>query len=268
MARLRPGFYLSLLLLLSSACVVAVVDPEAAGRTWPRSVFRKAVELDPGASVSLENEEGNIEISGWNDNRMEISAEKGGESLKPGGIYFIGHRFSAPDIRVRRVDNAVRISAGERGNDEEDRVVHYSLRVPRSVNLDSIRNGRGRISVTDLYGRALLDADEGDIEIRNYSGSLDIRLGSGSVEAEVLDLRPQDSVRIKVERGDIVLLLEPEAAAQLIAEAPEGSVTSELDLGQPLPAKKITATLGGGQASIELTAVTGDIKIRKVEVPS
>jgi hypothetical protein len=143
--------------------------------------------------------------------------------------------------------------------------VHYVLKVPHSVNLDSIRNGRGRIAVSDIYGRALLDADEGEIKVSNYSGSLDVRLGSGSVEAELLDLRPQDSVRIKVERGDIVLLLEPDVAAQLIADAPAGNIFSELELGQPLPAKQVSVKLGDGRASIELTAVGGDIRVRKVE---
>jgi hypothetical protein len=109
-----------------------------------------------------------------------------------------------------------------------------------------------------------LDADEGEIKISNYSGSLDVRLGSGAVEAELLDLRPKDSVRIKVERGDIVLLLEPDVAAQLIADAPAGNIFSELELGQSLPAKKVSAKLGDGQASIELTAGEGDIRIRKV----
>jgi hypothetical protein len=139
------------------------------------------------------------------------------------------------------------------------------LKVPQSVHLESIRNGRGRIVVSDVYGRALLEAEEGEIRVANCSGSLDIRLGAGRVEAEMLDLRPEDTIRVKVERGDIVLSLEPEAAAQVIAEAPEGSVSSELDLGQPLPAKKVSAKLGAGQASIELTADRGDIKIRKVD---
>jgi hypothetical protein len=147
--------------------------------------------------------------------------------------------------------------------DRED-VVHYLLQVPHSVNLDSIRNGRGNIVASGIYGRALLDADEGEIKVSNYSGSLDVRLGSGTVEAEVLDLRPQDSVHIKVERGDIVLWLEPDVAAQLIGEAPAGNILSELELGQPLPAQKVSYKLGDGQASIELTALGGDILIRKV----
>lgn len=264
MTRRLAGF-LFLFLLLSSACVVAVVDPGSGGQPWPRKAFHKTLDLNPGSSVSVENEEGNIEISGWNESRVEISAEKGGEYLQSAGVHFIGE-FSAPGIQVRSTDNSVRIRKKETGTEERDRVVRYSLKVPRSINLDSIRNGTGRIFVSDLYGRALLDEDVGEIFVRNFSGSLDVRLGNGTVDAEILDLRPQDSVRIRVESGDIVLFLELNADARIMADAPEGSVVSELDLGQPLPAKQVSARLGEGRASIELTAAAGDIKIRKVEI--
>lgn len=252
--------------LLCAACVVAVVDPAAQGRSWPQTSFQESLSLKPGGSITLENPSGDIQISGWKEERVEIRAQYGRETAPSAGIYFIGHRFKPPDVRVRATADSVRISTNPGGYDDEDNVVHYVLNVPRSINLDSVRTGRGKILISDVYGRAVLDADEGSVNVGNYSGSLDIRLGSGEVEAEVLDLRPQDSVRIKVERGDIVLFLEPDAAVQLMAEAPAGAVSSEIDLGQPLPARKVTARMAEGQATIELTAVQGDIKIRKVEV--
>jgi hypothetical protein len=255
----------ALAVLLSSACVIAVVDSGSGGRYVPRAMFRKTLDLDPGAAVTLENFDGDIEVSGWEEKRIEVLAETGREGPLSPGIHFLGRRVPPPDVEVTSTPGTVRIRTKEDGYGAGQERVDYFLRVPRSVNLDSIRNGRGRISVSDVYGRALLDGEEGEIRVRNYSGSLDIRLGTGSVEAETLDLRPQDNIRIKVERGDIVLSLEPGAEAQIIAEAPEGGINSELDLGQPLPAKKVSAKLGSGQASIELTAVQGDIRIRKVE---
>lgn len=264
MRRTIVGF-LSIIMLLSSACVIAVVDPTSRGQYWPKSTFHKSLDFKPGGAVSLENSNGDIEISGRESDKVEISAERGPESPPSAGIHFLNWRFSPPDVRVQSTGDSVRIRTRESGYEDERGVVHYVLNVPHSVNLDSVRNGRGRIAVSDIYGRALLDAEEGEIKISNYSGSLDVRLGSGGVEAELLDLRPQDSVRIKVERGDIVLLLEPDVAAQLIADAPAGDISSELDLGQPLPAKKVAGRLGDGQTSIELTAVEGDIRIRKVK---
>jgi len=251
--------------LLSGACVIAVVDPAAQGQHWPQESFRKSLNLKPGGSVSLENMDGDIEISGWGDEKVGILAQRSQKAPPSAGIHFIGGWFNPPDVHVRTSPDSVRIRTSESGYDDEGGAVHYVLNVPHSTNLDSVRNGRGRIAVSDISGRAVLDAEEGAIKISNYSGSLDIRLGNGVVQAEVLDLRPQDSIRVKVEHGDIILLLEPDAAAQLMADAPAGNISSEFDLGQSLPAKKVTARLAGGQTAIELTAVQGDIKIRKVE---
>lgn len=255
----------ALAVILSNACVIAVVDSSSGGRYLPRATFRKTLDLDPGSAVTLENVDGDIEIKGWREERLEVTAEAGREGPLSPGIHFLGWRLSPPDVEVKRTDGSVRISTKGDGYGGSHGRVDYFLKVPQSVNLDSIRNGRGRIAVSDVYGRSLLDGEEGEITVSNYSGSLDIRLGTGRVEAELLDLRPQDIIRIKVERGDIVLSLEPEAAAQIMAEAPGGSISSELDLGQPLPAKKVSAKLGAGRASIELTAGQGDIKVRKVE---
>lgn len=251
--------------LLCGACVVAFVDPAAQGRYWPLAAFRKSLDLKPGGSVALENGNGDIVISGGESDKVEINAQRGGQAPPSPGIHFIGQKFSPPDVHVRAASGSVTIKTSENGYGGEKDAVDYLLHVPRFANLDSVRNGRGRVSISDVHGRSVLEAEEGEVKISRYSGSLDIRLGGGNVQAEVLDLKPQDSVRIKVERGDIVLLVEPDASARLTADAPAGKVTSEFDLGQPLPAQKVTARLAEGMAVIELAAVRGDISIRKVE---
>jgi Toastrack DUF4097 len=253
---------------LLSACVIAVDDPHSRGQFWPKGTFHKTLDLEPAGAVSLENGQGSIEILGWKDERIDIFAVGSRGVPKSAGIYFIGGRFSPPHVHVRNKDNLVIIQTDKEEYEDREDVVNYILQVPHSVSLDSIRNGRGNIAVSDVYGRALLDAKEGEIKVSNFSGSLDVRLGNGSVEAEVLDLRPQDSVHIKVERGDIILRLEPDVAAQLNAEAAAGSIRSELEVGGPLPAQKVSGRLGDGGASIELTALGGNILIRKVKASS
>ena len=251
--------------LLSSACVIAVFDPAQQGQFWPAAAFHRSLDMKPGGDVTLENGDGDVEISGWDEDRIEISAQGSRDVPQSAGIYFIGRKFSPPDVRIQREGHSVRIRTRESGYGEKDKAVNYIIRVPHSIHLDSIRNGRGRMAISDVYGTALLDAEEGEIRVSNYSGNLDIQLGTGTVEAEILDLRPQDSVRIRVERGDIVLFLESEVAAQLIAEAPQGKISSELELDPPLSGRTASVKLRGGGASLELMAVRGDIRIRKVE---
>src|SRR4030067_2923225 len=87
---------LPVVMLLSSACVIAVVDSKSQGQYWPKSTFRKSLDLKSGAAVSLENSNGDIEISGWGDERIEISAEGNREAPKSAGNYFFFPRVFPP----------------------------------------------------------------------------------------------------------------------------------------------------------------------------
>src|SRR4030066_1102365 len=94
----RPIFPLFIApVLLSSACVIAVQDPDSRGKFWPKGTFRKNLDLKPGGAVSLENGDGDIEIYGWKDDKINISAEGSQEAPRSAGVYFIGSPAFPPD---------------------------------------------------------------------------------------------------------------------------------------------------------------------------
>src|SRR4030042_6259070 len=106
----RTIFALSIAtVLLSSACVIAVQDPDFRGKFWPKGTFRKTLDLKPGGAISLENGEGNIEISGWKDDKIDISAEGSQEAPRSAGIYFIGTRSPPPARNIKGPGNSGKI---------------------------------------------------------------------------------------------------------------------------------------------------------------
>ena len=259
-------FILILTAALSASCVLTVVDDRYPERSWyPKREFHKTLTLKTGGTLSLENVNGNIEIQGWDEEKVEIAAVEKREYTRSRGFYFDRAHQLELDIPIQSSDDVISIKTPSRGKEDDYRLVHYSLRVPRSVKIEGIRNGQGNIQITDVFGSVKIGQKEGNITIKNFSGSVDIALGSGSVEAELLDVRPEDKVRIKTEQGDIGLYLEPGVEAQVEANAPDGEVWSDIDLKQPLPAKIVSAQLGEGKASIILSALHGVIKIKKVQ---
>jgi DUF4097 and DUF4098 domain-containing protein YvlB len=221
--------------------------------------------LKSGGTLSLENTNGNIKIQGWDEEKVEIIAVEKRNYPLSRSISYYGSRSLEPKIELQSSEDMIKIKTASAGKEDEFRLVQYNLRVPRSIKLDGILNGEGDIEITDVFGAVQIDQKKGNITIKNFSGSVGIVLGSGSVEAELLDIRPEDQVRIKTEQGDIVLYLEPGVDAQIEATAPDGDVSSDVDLKQPLPAKTVSARLGEGKASISLSALHGVIKIKKVE---
>jgi len=263
----QAAFYFLLLpAALSTSCVVNMVDDQYPEGAWyPGNAFQKTLALKSGGTLSLENTNGNIVIRGWDKEKVELMAvEKRNPPLSP-KIYFYGSHALEPKIDLQASNEVIAIKTVSSDKEDEFRLVHYELSVPRSIKLENIRNGQGKIEISDVFGGVQIGQKEGNITIKNFSGSVDIALGSGSVEAEVLDIRPEDHVQIKSEKGDILLYLEPGVTAQVEANAPDGEISSDFDFNQALPAKTLSAKLGEGKASLVLTALHGDIKIRKVE---
>ena len=155
------------MLLLAGACVIAVVDRSGEGRPWPiRGETHRTLDLDPGGAVILDNSNGDIEISGWNEAKVDITAFRSRVLPSSGGVYFLGKRFSPPEVRSKKTGETITIKSEVEGRDGES-TVYYALRVPRSIRLERISNGRGDILVSDVYGRAGVSAGEGRVEVEN-----------------------------------------------------------------------------------------------------
>jgi Toastrack DUF4097 len=267
-ARVSRALGLAAILLLSAACIIPIMfDPESGTWTAPSLQFQKTISLAPGGTLSLENGNGDVEIRGWDQEEVEITAEeeRGGFRGRRGWFY-PGTRDEKPQVNVDQFDKLIKIKAGS--TDEENaRPIHFVLNVPHSINLNDIRVRRGQIHIADVFGSARLDLEEGNITVENFSGSLDMSLVRGSAEAEVLDLRKDDEIRITTKEGDITLSLQPDVNVRLEATASNGSIASEFDLGQKLPAKKISAQIGQPEAAASLTTLNGDIHLKKVKSP-
>jgi DUF4097 and DUF4098 domain-containing protein YvlB len=256
---MKKIFFLCIVLIfgLLSACVIAVVDYSRPEARWiPKSSFHQTLALKPGGTVSLENARGNIEIEGWDEEKVEISAQERRGYLPPRRFYVSTWRQPELKIQIKESPDSISIETDPTIQENESRLVDYVLRVPQSIHFQGIRNKHGDIRVADLYGTIDVDLEEGMLRIENFSGSMDIRLGTGDVEAELLDLRQEDEIRITTQRGDIRLYLEPKAEIQLEARAPRGSVVSDFNFGKEEESPQKTR--------LSLSALNGDIRIKKV----
>jgi hypothetical protein len=259
---------LAFVILFAAACIIPVFfDPESG--TWTPSLqkFHRVVSLGPGGTLSLENANGDVEIRGWDQEDVEITAEEDrGDNRERRRWRYYGMGDAQPHVQVDQFDQMIKIKAGS-PEEENARPVHFVINVPHSINLTDIRINRGQVHIADVYGSARVELDEGDITLENFSGSLDLSLVRGSAEVEVLDLRKDDEVRITTKEGDITLFLQPEVSVRLEATASNGEISSEFDLGQQLPTKKVSAQIGRAEAAAFLMALNGDIRLKKIKSP-
>jgi len=250
--------------LVWPGCVM-VMDPERLTEWEPEGEFSRTVDFASGGSVVLENHAGEVLVSGWDRETVEIQARGRIRHTGRSNVRLYGLWNLRPNVKVDLKADELRIRTVAPEWPAATLEVQYTVNVPASVNLREIRLDRGKIDVADVYGRLGIKAGNVDVSVRNFSGSLEAEVARGSADAEVLDIRAGDVVSIRVGRGDIVLRLEAEAAAEVTARAENGKVVSEFELETGPEGRSAAGRLGAGGASIRLETGNGDIKILKVK---
>lgn len=252
-------------LALAVSCVL-VMDPDRPTTWQPQGEFRKTVEFASGSVLSLEIGSGDVEIVGGEAETLQVTARgPAGFPAKGRGIRIYGAWNHRPAMDVQKTANGYRVRTRALDGPGPPPRTDVRIRVPHSVLIEDIRTEDGDVSISDTFGRAVVSLGRGNVTVRNFSGPVDISVGTGSVDVEALDVRDGDSLRITTGSGDIVLRLEPGAGARIEARAPNGVVRSDFDLGVTLPAPEVSGQTGSGGANIVLETREGNIDILLVK---
>jgi len=247
-----------------NSCIVTFGDYPGYTTPWHTVEHYKSVFLSSGGTLSLENINGNIDILGWEKDEVEVYAEKN-IPLSHGRrmIWWPSGRF-LPKIDIDRFEDFIKIKTRPTNGNENVSAVDYFLNVPRHIRLKDIIARKGDIIISDLYGEAFIELGEGEIEIENFSGSLHVSLGAGSVRASLMDLRSEDEIRISNETGDIVVYLQEDVRARMEASTLEGKINNEFNPDEGPSPNKVSFQTGVEGAYISLSASKGNILIKKL----
>lgn len=256
-------FWLLFSILLLGSCFYIQVEYPPEGIQTPVEEFHKNVPLSPGGTLSLENKNGNIEIYGWEREELEVYAEKMIQYPDRTKLYVFPRKNLGPGIVFDKFESFVKIRTKSTSGDEASAFVDYFIDAPHSINLKDIVVVNGDVRISELYGDAYVDVAEGDITVEKFSGSLTASVGRGSVFTSLYDLREQDEIVITSGEGDITLTLHENASAHLEAVFPEGEISSEFEMGIASGDNKVDTQWGEKGPHISLTALKGNIVIKK-----
>lgn len=258
------GYTLLACLAILSSCALIVVPYGPSGSGWPSQVFfERDYRFSSGGRIDLqvENIETEIKISGHKEEKVRLSASQSLPFYQR-GMWVSGRQRLFPQIKVEPEEQVLRIRII--GRQTSPFPLKIELFVPQNIKLDSINLEAGEVTISDLYGSVRVNLDKGDLKINNFSGSLEAEIIKGDIEAEVIDLREGDEIKLQTNNGNITLFLEPETSARIEAEARNGRISSDLP-GEKLTGNPLKATLIEGKALIILKTLKGDILIRSIK---
>ena len=208
-----------------------------------------------GGSFTLDVEDGDLILEGWDKEGVQIEAIKRVRSFQKSDVALAEELVDQIDliIEVDTRGNELNIRtenpSGCRGVDCR---VDFRIFLPRR----HARTDDGEVRFTGLEGSVRVMTDDGDIILREITGDINAHTDDGDVEVLVA---PRSAVVIRTDDGDIrlALVLEDGDEPKILVRQDDGDIDSEL----PFWTSKRSFDEAPGSPEIRLQTDDGDIRI-------
>ena len=216
--------------------------------------FHYAYPLKPGGRFSIENTNGAIEITGWNENSVEISGTKYASTpelrdaikidiqaapdsiqvrtIRPSGRGNIGARYSIKVPRQTQLDRINSTNAGIRVIDVEGparlRTTNGSVRTDRLRGALEAQTSNGTVDISDQDGSAVLHTTNGRIHAVNLKGSVAADTTNGGISIHIAHTEADRPIRLGTTNGAIELELNQTSRNEVVCNTTNGSITLHL----------------------------------------
>jgi DUF4097 and DUF4098 domain-containing protein YvlB len=254
--------------LILGACAALLLNVAVARASDDEAVvteeFHQTYLLNAKGRVELQNINGAVHITVWDQNQVKVDAIKRAEDqqdLKDEEIIVDAH---ADSISIQTKYHQRETSW--RNSHHRGAEVEYALTVPRSVRLDEIKLINGGLDVSGVTGEVRASCINGKIEARGLAGELKLSTINGPLDAELE--RVATSVELSSVNGQLHLTLPSDAKARIEATTVHGGIENNFGLhtnNHRWVGHDLHGELGGGGAHISLRNVNGPIEVRHAE---
>jgi DUF4097 and DUF4098 domain-containing protein YvlB len=225
--------------------------------------FHQTYALTPDGRVELENINGSVHISTWEQNAVKVDAVKYADSkerLDEARIE-VDSGKEYVSIRTKYPDHDHTFNWGSHDNPAG---VEYTLTVPRNARLDEIKLINGSLDMTGVKGEVRASCINGRLEAHNLAGRADLSTINGHLDARFDEL-PGSSVDLKSVNGSLELTIPSDSKAEIEASTVSGGIENNFGLHvnhHRFVGHDLRGELGNGGARIKLENVNGRIDIR------
>lgn len=250
------------------ALLLTLVSVTAGAETLTET-FDRTFDVRPGALFSLNNINGHITVTSWDQPRIKIHAQNRAESRDHDAAK---QGLAALKIESTAANGGLKINTvyPKSNNGIMEWIagtsvslgVTYEVTVPRSMNL-SLEDTNGAVDVSGVHGEHHVETTNGHLELTRCGGSLDAETTNGAIRVELLDVTPGKAVRAETTNGRITLSVPQNFAAKVDAGTTNGSITTDLPVTTTETGHHtLRGTMNGGGPEVHLRTTNGSIEIR------
>ena len=230
--------------------------------------FHQIYPLNATGRVSIENINGDVRISVWDQNTVKVDAVKRAYKRE---------RLDEARVEVTSTADSVRIktkypeenwtfSDREARRSNGPATVEYSLTIPRKARIDSADLVNGSLEIEGAEGDVKAACVNGELKARGLTGEVKLSTVNGGVEASIVRLDEAKATSLNSVNGSIVLIIPANSNAQVRASTIHGGITNDFGLrvndGEYV-GHDLSGQIGAGGPRIRLSNVNGSIAIKR-----
>jgi len=239
---------------------------QAHAKDWPGKLteeFHQTYPLAAGGRIELDNINGAVHITAWDQNQVKVDAVKYANSKE---------RLDEAKIDVEADSNSVSIRTKYRDHDHtwnsdgwnNPATVEYTLMVPRGARLDEVKLINGPLDIHGVAGEVRASCINGRMVAQGLQGRVELESVNGRMEVQ-FDRLGESTVELSSVNGGLELTLPSDAKADIEASTVSGGIDNDFGLHvnhHRWVGHDMRGELGGGGTRIKLENVNGHIEIR------
>ncbi|HVP50330.1 MAG TPA: DUF4097 family beta strand repeat-containing protein [Candidatus Bathyarchaeia archaeon] len=239
--------------------LMALATPALASDIFTEE-FHRTVPLSANGRVSLENVNGNVTITGWERNEVQIDAVKKADTQE---------KLAEATIEVVTSSDSVRIKTKypENHHNNNPASVTYTLHVPRGAELDSINLVNGSLDVSQVSGEIRTSLVNGKTTVHDLAGRADFSAVNGAINANYRSLANVSEIKVHAVNGAVRLGLPSSPNADVSVSTVNGGISTDfpLTVQGKFMGHRIDGRLGSGGTHIDISNVNGSVHIGEGE---
>jgi DUF4097 and DUF4098 domain-containing protein YvlB len=219
-----------------------------------RATVDETRPLAANGEFSLENTNGSVRLTTWDEARVRVEAVKRARSER-----------ALEELKVEIVAETDRVSVrtryprphwlGHAGS------VEYRVSVPRGARV-RVTDVNGRVEIDGVGGAVHASTVNGAVDVKDAGGPVEASSVNGSVEVDVARVDPSGRSELHTTNGSVRLTLPRDAGADVEASTVNGSVGCDFDLTDGSKSRRrLEGRIGGGGARFALGTVNGSVHV-------
>ncbi|HTZ83701.1 MAG TPA: DUF4097 family beta strand repeat-containing protein [Candidatus Acidoferrales bacterium] len=255
--------------IAGSICALLMLTLSAHASDHPGSLteeFHQTYAITPDGRVELDNINGPVHISSWDQNVVKVDAVKYADTKD---------RLDEAKIEVDSGKNYVSIRTQypehdhtwNWGSHNNPASVEYTLTVPRTVRLDEIKLINGSLDINGMSGEVHASCINGRLEAHDLAGRAELSTINGRLDARFSRLANQ-SIDLNSVNGSVDLTIPSDSNAEVEASTVSGGIDNDFGLHvnhHQFVGHDLRGEIGNGGAHIKLSDVNGRVEIHHAQ---